>query len=228
MIRNKSDGRIYVGQSANCAKREMQHIRALRRGDHRNIRLQRAFQRDGEAAFEFSVIEYCDQSIITEREQFWIDANSILYNICPAGGSSLGVKRSDETRAKQSAMKKGKTGRVMSPESIAKGVATRKARWAVMPKRRESPEASAKRGASLRARWAVTPKKSPDAEGRKRISEAQKRRVVPGNVKLTNEQILQIRSSTEIGRVLSARYGVGETQIHRIKSGECWKGLSDV
>jgi len=176
MIRNTLDGKVYVGQAADIALRKSQHLRALRRGDHRNIRMQRAFVRDGETAFEFSTIEECSTEQLTEREQFWIDAHSYIYNICPAGGSSLGVKRSAETRAKISAAKIGKTPAPMSIEARARSVATRTARWAATPKAKESAEAGKRRGESLRARWAVNPKKPPSAEGRLRMSESAKKR----------------------------------------------------
>lgn len=180
MIRNRLDGRVYVGQASNLMLRQLQHVRALRRGDHRNTRMQRAYERDGEAAFGFFVLERCEQEKLTEREQFWIDAHSYVYNICPAGGSSLGVKRSAETRAKQSALKLGKKRGPRSSESIAKTLATRAARWAVTPKAPESPESSARRGAALRARWAKTPKRKPSVEARQRMSDAAKaRRINP-------------------------------------------------
>lgn len=172
MIRNLRDGKVYVGQAANIAMRRMQHIRALRRGDHKNIRMQRAFNRDGESAFDFSVIEWCGIEQLTEREQFWIDAHSYIYNICPAGGSSLGVKRSDETKAKQSALKKNASvAHLMTPEARAKAAKTHKERWHKIHGK-QSPETIAKRSASLKARWAVTPKKLPSAEGRARMSAA--------------------------------------------------------
>lgn len=181
MIRNRLDGRVYVGQAANLALRHRQHFRALKRGDHRNIRMQRAYERDGEPAFDFSIIELCEPAQLTEREQFWIDAHSYVYNICPAGGSSLGVKRSAETRAKQSALKLGKKTGPRSPESIAKTLATRSARWAVTPKAPGgSPESWARRGETLRAKWAITPKKKMSAEARARMSAAQIKRHANG------------------------------------------------
>lgn len=176
MIRNLRDGKVYIGQAANIAMRRMQHIRALRRGDHKNIRMQRAFNRDGEPAFDFSVIEFCEIERLTEREQFWIDAHSYIYNICPAGGSSLGVKRSDETREKQSALKKGKTPKPMPREAIERAAATRKANNALLPKRKDSPETCKRRSDSLKARWAEKPKKKMSEESKAKMSASAKRR----------------------------------------------------
>ena len=178
MIRNRLDGRVYVGQAANLGLRQMQHVRALRRGDHRNIRMQRAYERDGEAAFGFFVLERCAPEKLTEREQFWIDAHSYVYNICPAAGSSLGVKRSAETRAKLSAAKTGKKTGPRSREAVEKALATRAARWAITPKSPGSPEACARRAAAQRARWAAIPKKKMSAEARERMSQSAKNRAI--------------------------------------------------
>lgn len=178
MIRNIADGRVYIGQAANLAMRRMQHLRALRRGDHGNRRLQRAFIRDGETAFDFSVIEFCASDRLTEREQFWIDAHSYVYNICPAGGSSLGVKRSIETRAKQSALKKNASmAHLMTPEVREKAAKTHKQRWVEIHGAKQSVETVEKRSASLKARWALIPKKPPSAETRAKMSASAKMRI---------------------------------------------------
>jgi group I intron endonuclease len=178
MIRNASDGRVYVGQSFDLEKREKQHFRALRRGDHKNLRLQRAFLRDGEVSLLFSVLEYCPVEQLTEREQHWIDAHSYVYNICPAGGSSLGVKRSDETRKKCSDAKKGKKPpHLFTDEVRSKAHATYKARWhEIHGTDGQSAETIAKRSASQKERWAKTPKKPFSEESRKKMSESAKNR----------------------------------------------------
>jgi len=43
-----------------------------------------------------------------------------------------------------------------------------------------------------------------------------------GNAKLTAEQVAEIRASSEKQVVLASRYGVGQSQIGRIKRGEQW------
>lgn len=43
--------------------------------------------------------------------------------------------------------------------------------------------------------------------------------------KLTQEQAAKIRSDPRSGRVIAAEYGIGKSQVQRIKSGERWKGL---
>ena len=43
--------------------------------------------------------------------------------------------------------------------------------------------------------------------------------------KLTSADVLAIRASTETQSVLSARYGVGQAQISRIRTGKQWAHL---
>lgn len=43
--------------------------------------------------------------------------------------------------------------------------------------------------------------------------------------KLTPEQAAKIRSDPRSGRVIAAEYGIGKSQVQRIKSGERWKDL---
>lgn len=42
------------------------------------------------------------------------------------------------------------------------------------------------------------------------------------NAKLTDEQVREIKASTDGYRVLARRYGVGQTTIRRIRKGETW------
>jgi len=158
-IVNLNDGRVYVGQAQHIWLRCEQHFRAFRRGDHRNPRLQRAYNRDGESAFRFFIIEFCDMHVIDERETFWIAQHDKKYNVCLEGSSRRGVKASDEARSNMSAAKKGKKPiHLMTPESRKKAAATYKARWHEIHPEKQSAESVAKRVASLKARWAIKQK----------------------------------------------------------------------
>lgn len=46
-----------------------------------------------------------------------------------------------------------------------------------------------------------------------------------GRAKLTEKQVLAILADTRVQRVIAGAYGVGETAIQRIKSGQGWKHL---
>lgn len=119
-IRLKDTSRYYVGQSVDIDKRSRGHKQKLRRGKHHSPKLQNAWNKYGEDAFEFFVLEISerDKDILCEREQYWMDELKAVgqdgFNICPAAGSHLGVKRSAETRAKLSA---AWNGRIVTPET---------------------------------------------------------------------------------------------------------------
>ena len=44
-----------------------------------------------------------------------------------------------------------------------------------------------------------------------------------GQARLTEEQVAEVRASSDIQRVLAARYGVSRTAISAIKTGRSWK-----
>ena len=91
-------GKFYIGSSVKIKARWLDHKKTLRKGIHRNDYLQNSWNKYGEPAFEFHVIEYCPKENLIEREQFYLDifqAHKSLrgYNISPIAASCLGVKR---------------------------------------------------------------------------------------------------------------------------------------
>lgn len=114
---------MYVGQTGPTVgfkRRRFNHLDDLRSGDHHSSYFQRAWNKYGEDAFEFRVLEDMsggDPGALTEREQWWMDNTDSVFNMCPAAGSSLGIKRSPETRARIGA---ASLGRVQSPEARSK------------------------------------------------------------------------------------------------------------
>jgi group I intron endonuclease len=108
-IVNLTNGRHYVGSAINIRKRKAVHLCELRKGKHDNSKLQRAFNKYGEAEFRFDVLELvADTTLLIEREQFWMDSTRPFYNILRVAGSSLGRKATDETKAKIAAKARGR------------------------------------------------------------------------------------------------------------------------
>lgn len=97
-----SSGDIYIGSSIELKKRRYYHKDRLRKGTHFNPKLQAAWNKYGEDAFTFSVVEYVlEKSQIIVREQYWIDANTgRLYNLCPVAGNTMGRTHTAATREK--------------------------------------------------------------------------------------------------------------------------------
>ena len=108
-FRNRTNGKRYVGSAAgSLTARRTNHLALLRNGKHHSIHFQRAWNKYGENAFEFKVLERCSPRLCVEREQYWLDFFRTYdcrygYNRNPKAASSLGVVRSKETRARISA-----------------------------------------------------------------------------------------------------------------------------
>jgi group I intron endonuclease len=120
-ILNRENGKFYIGSSVNIPKRWKRHLNELNNGCHGNDHLQRAWNKYGPEAFDFSIIEKVDKrATLLDREQHWLDHTKsyeyeIGYNICPQAHSPnpgysprKGVKVSKETKKKQSEAKLGK------------------------------------------------------------------------------------------------------------------------
>lgn len=107
-IRNIGNEDRYMGStSVGFGERWRKHLARLRKGNHPCRHLQNAWNKYGEAAFVFEVVEYVDDpDQVLEREQAWIDyywATGTLYNHSPTAGSTRGFRFSDEARARLSA-----------------------------------------------------------------------------------------------------------------------------
>lgn len=81
--------RCYIGQSANPKQRLGHHLFDLRNENHDNQHLQNAFNKHGEVAMSFEVLESnIAKADIDEREAFWIahfDSFHNGYNKTPGG-----------------------------------------------------------------------------------------------------------------------------------------------
>lgn len=109
LITSKSTDKFYIGSATRLSARKNLHFRQLRANKHHNRHLQNIFNKYGEEDLIWSTLELVnDTSRLVEREQFWIDKLQPEINICKIAGSSLGVKRSQETKKKMKDAKNGK------------------------------------------------------------------------------------------------------------------------
>lgn len=86
IIQNSEDAKVYIGSTANLEKRWGQHKSTLRGGYHGNSHLQCAWNKYGEFAFEFGILEYLNNpEELRLAECFWINIyqgeGKELYNI---------------------------------------------------------------------------------------------------------------------------------------------------
>lgn len=102
-ILNTVTGRCYVGSTVDIRRRWIEHRTNLNCHRHHTIGLQRAWDKYGQAAFAFSILELTAPGDLLAREQHWIDALKAYgrgYNGRPLATSNLGHPTSDETRRK--------------------------------------------------------------------------------------------------------------------------------
>jgi GIY-YIG catalytic domain len=80
-ITNTKTGRQYVGLDSYWPARRNYHLGMLRRNVHGNQHLQNSFNRDGEQAFVFSLLERFEDPLeMGKREQYWIDTLDTYHN----------------------------------------------------------------------------------------------------------------------------------------------------
>lgn len=117
-IENTINVNIYVGSAVNLYVRLGDHRSGLRANKHANTILQNAWNKYGESAFVFSVLEVVhDKTKLIEREQYYIDTLNPYYNICRTAGSRLGVPCSSDTKMK---IRASNLGRTHSVETLSK------------------------------------------------------------------------------------------------------------
>lgn len=89
-IKNLINGNLYIGQTVNFLARKEKHLSCLRRQVHDNPYLQKAFNKYGEEAFEFSILheEECDQERLNQLEEEYIAKYNTYENgyNCNRGG----------------------------------------------------------------------------------------------------------------------------------------------
>lgn len=123
-ITNIKNGKIYIGKTSklNPLDRFAKHLDGLKYKYHPNKHLTSAFHKYGESSFVFEVIEETNDSLINERECFYID---LLKTANPKYGYNKtnggeGQKATDETKAKISASNKGRKHSDKSRENMSK------------------------------------------------------------------------------------------------------------
>lgn len=149
-IENTETGRCYIGSSVDVQRRIAAHRTALRRGDHDNPHLQRAWMKHGEAVFRFILVERCESLGLLLREQAHLHARQDTYNVCEIAGAppsrkgqrnsvehrrkvadaNIGLKRGPHAPETRERIRASNVGQKRSPEFCAHMSATLKGRKA--------------------------------------------------------------------------------------------------
>jgi group I intron endonuclease len=198
-ITNLVNNKIYIGSAVDIKKRWRDHRFCFKRQIHHNSHFQSAWNLYGESNFKFEVIEFCDKTILLDREKYFVElynsTNSLFgYNFNDPRKRFEGHKTTDELKELFSAKMKGSN----NPMYGKKGV--------------NHP----KFGYEL----SETSKKQLGEKRKEFIGEK------ASNVKLTNQQVMEIRSKY-IPRVysttkLAKEYNVSQGTIMNIVNKHGW------
>ena len=98
---NIESGKRYVGSSIKLYRRftEYYNIKWVLRTAQSSL-ICKALLKYGYSKFKVEILEYCDPSVVIEREQYYIDLLQPEYNILKVAGSFFGYKHTEETLAK--------------------------------------------------------------------------------------------------------------------------------
>jgi group I intron endonuclease len=205
-IRNRVNGKRYIGSSAtDLLARCRGHRLDLRMGWQKNRHLQSSWNKYGEKAFVFEVVELCEPKKCLRREQYWMDFyktrdSKFGYNKAKAEGGMLGYKMTPEQRKRNSEAHKGLKRPQYAIDATAaarrgsKHSEATKAHWSRIRKGRPRPiEATIKAADSNRGK-----KRSP--EFCKLMSEMAKKREAKlrGVPKHTPESKAKIAAATRV------------------------------
>lgn len=248
-IENQVNGKCYVGSAVMLGRRMRKHKTELNCGKHCNQKLQRAWNKYGQDAFVFAVLERVESpSDLIAREQHWIDRLGSVdggYNICAVAGSCLGVKRSrdsvertaaahrgakrsDETRArirearaKQAPM--SAEGRAKVSAALAARVISDETRAKLSAARKGVRQSDAAREANRRAHLGIKP--SPESIAKGLATRAGFRHSEESKRKMSEWQIGRKMSPESVAKSVAARAGYKHSEETRKKMSAALSGM---
>ena len=94
-ITNKINGKKYIGQSRDIARRLREH-----KSKESNPRLKKDFEKFGINAFSFDVLEECELNELDIKERWYISQIKPKYNIASGGKGAAGHKLAAKVREK--------------------------------------------------------------------------------------------------------------------------------
>lgn len=145
--------RCYVGRTKNHLvwKRWRSHRIELRKGKHPSPHFQNAWNKYGESAFDWEVLEECHEVKMIEREQFYIDTLNSCYNFSrnaasPSNDPIIRAKAVANMIAAVSAMTpEQRRARAHKPDGFGKTMAAALVGKLDTPARRASQEINMKK-----------------------------------------------------------------------------------
>jgi group I intron endonuclease len=229
-IENAVNGKLYVGSTKCLRKRKNGHFSNLRHNVHHSSHLQNAFNKYGEDNLIFSVLEYCEEIDLEEKEAVWIvnlrsSDRRFGYNARIHVSSNRGFKHTEESKRKMSESRKGK-GR--HPYKISEY--PRKLKSEICKKQNpgqyRTPESERRRLQSLRESIAG----KPISDKHKKCIGNKNRGAGNGQSKLCENDIVQIKYLLSEGKHKTSKiaksFSVSPRTIRMIKTGERWSHVA--
>lgn len=233
------NARCYVGSSKDLTSRQNKHFYDLRKNKHCNPHLQNTWNKYGEQAFVFEILEECEptKEALVSLEQRYLDTLKPEFNICPKAHSRQGSPVSVETRLK---LRMTQLGKPKNPDAIEKTAAAHRGKKLTaeqiakrvdkMRGRKHTPEHIAKIAASLKGRTFSTEtrnKLSMSQKGKPRNPESIKRGAETRRGKFTQNQrraMIPIWHSPENKKKISE--AVREAFVKRLKQSDRVSGIT--
>ena len=200
MIYCSASQKGYIGRARNIFNRWKTHKTRLRHNKHENRHLQRAWNKYGEAVFNFLVIENCEYKIGHEREEYWIrqiDDSETLYNMRTVEGI-INFKMPKEAVEKIRAANKNRRLTDKQKQHLRE----------LNLGRKDSVEVIEKRAMANRKVWAEKEKGF---------------KITRGDVKMIKEKIKTL-SGSELQKIAN-EYNISLTSIYDIKAGRTWRNV---
>lgn len=185
-IRNRKNGKIYVGSTSSFADRWSAHRVALRAGRHGNAHLQAAWKLDGEMSFVFEVLveqSSDDRSALNSSEESLMAELGSLdpmrgYNIASASTGMTGYRHTESAKERISQAARGRV-----PSELERRL---------LSERNRSPE--------IRQKISAAKKNKP-------LSEANRRALIGSHKdRVTSQGVRDAISRAHLGQKLSASW----------------------
>jgi group I intron endonuclease len=144
-ITNTLNGKIYIGSAFSFKKRWNEHKNDLRNNRHKNVHLQRTWNKDKEPNFKFEILEkVIDPNLLLDFEQKWLDSipKEFKYNMSESAYAAM----TNRTHTQKSKKKIGIANSGENNPNYGK-----RGYWF---NKQQSKESNLKRGVSLKGKMA--------------------------------------------------------------------------
>lgn len=202
--------KFYIGSSVNMQSRKRQHFSMLKLNKHDAAYLQNYYNKYGRENLVFHIIEECNQEILIQREQYYIDTLKPVFNSRKNAESNYGHQFSEESKQNMSnAQKQWRKGKsfetILSTNNI------------------DNIKELNSEGCTLQE---ISEKLSLSPYLIRR--ELKRLNLVKYKKKLNEQKVKEIKKLISLDysfKSVGNRYGVSESVISNINAGRMWKNV---